>query len=95
MATTRRRSSPEQRKTPERGPLYFYHGLLGSLGPRAARAREFLHRLWVNLREDDVFFMAGAVAFNLLVATLPLVLLAIVGWAIVRSKAKAQEITAL
>ena len=31
----------------------------------------------MNLQGDDVFFMAGAVAFNLLVATLPLVLLAI------------------
>jgi len=38
---------------------------------------EFTRRLWVKVVEDDVFFMASAVAFNLLVATLPLILLGI------------------
>jgi len=33
--------------------------------------------LWVKVAKDDVFFMAGAVAFSILVATLPLLLLAI------------------
>lgn len=47
------------------------------LEARGYRAREFVRRLWVKVLEDDVFFMAGAVAFNLLVAVFPLILLAI------------------
>ena len=41
------------------------------------RVGEFLRRLWVKVVEDDVLFMASAVAFNLLVAMLPLILLGI------------------
>lgn len=33
--------------------------------------------LWAKVMEDDVFFMASAVAFSIIVATLPLVLLAV------------------
>ncbi len=44
---------------------------------RRYRVGEFLRRLWTKVQEDDVFFMAGAVAFNLLVAALPLVLLGV------------------
>jgi len=39
--------------------------------------RAFLRVLWVKVAKDDVFFMAGAVAFGILVATLPLLLLVI------------------
>lgn len=49
----------------------------GILEARGYRAREFVRRLWTKVREDDVFFMAGAVAFNLLVAILPLLLLGV------------------
>ena len=41
------------------------------------RVGEFARRLWVKIVEDDVLFMASAVAFNLLVAMLPLILLGI------------------
>lgn len=41
------------------------------------RVREFLRRLWVKVLEDEVFFMAGAVSFNLMVAVIPLILLGI------------------
>lgn len=41
------------------------------------RLREFLRRLWEKCDEDDVFFMAGAIAFNVLVALVPLIILAI------------------
>lgn len=41
------------------------------------RALAFLRVLWVKVAKDDVFFMAGAVAFSILVAALPLLLLAI------------------
>jgi membrane protein len=44
---------------------------------RSYHVGEFLRRLWTKVQEDDVFFMAGAVAFNLLVAALPLVLLGV------------------
>ena len=44
---------------------------------RSYRAGEFLRRFWTKVQEDDVFFMAGAVAFNLLVAALPLLLLGV------------------
>ncbi len=44
---------------------------------RSYRVGEFLRRLWTKVQEDDVFFMAGAVAFNLLVAFLPLVILGV------------------
>ena len=39
------------------------------------RAREFVRRLWQKSDDDDVFFMAGALAFNVLMALLPLMLL--------------------
>jgi membrane protein len=40
-------------------------------------AGEFLHRLWEKTFEDEVFFMAGAVAFNLLLAMIPLIVLGV------------------
>ena len=50
---------------------------MGSLTGPGYRAWEFARRLWVKVQEDDVLFMASAVAFNLLVAMLPLILLGI------------------
>lgn len=41
------------------------------------RVSEFGRRLWTKGYEDDVFFMAGAVAFNLLLAIVPLLMLGI------------------
>lgn len=41
------------------------------------RVSEFARRLWTKGYEDDVFFMAGAVAFNLLLAIIPLLLLGV------------------
>ncbi|MFQ5538262.1 MAG: YihY/virulence factor BrkB family protein [Gemmatimonadota bacterium] len=41
------------------------------------RAGEFLRRLWTKSYEDDVFFMAGAISFNLLLALIPLLVLGI------------------
>lgn len=39
--------------------------------------RPFFSRLWMQLQEDEIFFMASAIAFNLLVAAIPLVLLGV------------------
>ncbi|MGD8319783.1 MAG: YihY/virulence factor BrkB family protein [Gemmatimonadota bacterium] len=44
---------------------------------RGHRAWEFLRRLWTKAEEDEIFFMASAVSFNLLVAAIPLALLGI------------------
>lgn len=41
------------------------------------RTREFSRRLWVKVLEDDVFVMASAVSFNIVIATIPLALLGI------------------
>lgn len=41
---------------------------------RAAAARDFLARLWKKLEQDNIFFLSGAIAFNLIVAVLPLML---------------------
>lgn len=41
------------------------------------RVAEFLRRLWQKSVEDEVFFMAGAVAFNVLIALVPLLILGI------------------
>jgi len=39
------------------------------------RFREFLHRLAEKCDDDEIFFMAGAIAFNLVVALFPLLIL--------------------
>ncbi len=44
---------------------------------RGYRFAEFIRRLWTKSYEDDVLFMAGAVAFNLLVAIAPLLVLGV------------------
>jgi membrane protein len=50
---------------------------LSPTGRWSYRAREFARRLWDKSLEDDIFFMAGAVAFNILVAMIPLLLLGV------------------
>ncbi len=44
---------------------------------KAYRVREFSRRLWDKAVEDDVFFMAGAIAFSVIVALVPLLILGI------------------
>ncbi len=44
---------------------------------RGYRVGEFARRLWVKVLEDEVFVMASAVAFNILIAAIPLALLGI------------------
>ncbi len=41
------------------------------------RIREFFRRLWEKSVEDEIFFMAGAIAFNVVVALIPLLILGI------------------
>jgi membrane protein len=41
--------------------------------------RDYARRVWVNSAEDDIFFLAGGVAFNILLAAVPFVMLVISG----------------
>jgi uncharacterized BrkB/YihY/UPF0761 family membrane protein len=50
------------------------------LSSRRARLREFWSRAYQKSVEDNIFFMAGAISYNLLVAVVPLVLLAVGLW---------------
>ena len=40
-------------------------------------AREFVRRVYKKAEQDNIFFLAGAIAFNVLVAVLPLILAAL------------------
>ena len=50
------------------------------------RFREFVGRVWSKAVEDNIFFMAGAITFNVLVAFIPLLLLVVglAGFALTR-----------
>jgi hypothetical protein len=61
----------------------------GTLGSRTRRRRPFAalrsavadyaRRVWVNSEEDNVFFLASGIAFNILLAAVPFFLLLISG----------------
>lgn len=59
----RARSPVRKRAAPDAGRSSF-----------ADAARDFLARLWKKLEQDNIFFLAGAIAFNVIVAILPLML---------------------
>ena len=44
-------------------------------------ARDYLKRVWDNSAEDNVLFLAGGIAFNILLAAVPFVLLLVWGLA--------------
>jgi len=50
------------------------------LGSRRNRLREFWHRVYQKSSEDNVFFMAGVISYNLLIAVIPLFLLMVGLW---------------
>ena len=41
--------------------------------------RDYLKRIWDNAAEDNVLFLAGGIAFNILIAAIPFVLLMVTG----------------
>jgi membrane protein len=51
------------------------------LGRIAWTLRDYAKRVWDNAGEDNVFFMAGGIAFNILLAAVPFVLLLVWGFA--------------
>ena len=48
-----------------------------SFGHARAETGDFIRRVWNKADQDQIFFMAGAIAFNVLVAIVPLVLAAL------------------
>ena len=42
--------------------------------------RDYLSRVWDNSQEDNVLFLAGGIAFNILIAAIPFLLLLITGF---------------
>lgn len=65
------------------------------LASRPARVREFLRRIYEKAGDDNIFFMAGAIAFNLLVAIVPLLLFAVGVSALVLSARYGDPATAI
>jgi membrane protein len=49
----------------------------GALGRTFGDVRDFSRRVWDKAGSDDVFFLAGGIAFNLLLAAIPFLLLLI------------------
>lgn len=47
--------------------------------PRVDTVADYVRRVWNGLAEDNAFFLAGGIAFSLLLALVPLVLLLVVG----------------
>ena len=43
--------------------------------------RDYAKRVWDNAGEDNIFFLAGGIAFNILLAAVPSVLLLVSGLA--------------
>ena len=61
-------------------------------------ARDYAKRVWDNSGEDNIFFLAGGIAFNLLLAAVPFLLLIVVGMATILhqpTSASSAEINAL
>ena len=53
------------------------HGGRLSVGHARAEVGDFIRRVWNKADQDQIFFMAGAIAFNVLIAIVPLVLAAL------------------
>lgn len=75
------RPLPPQPRTGERLVFLLLHPreLLATVG-------DYARRVWFNSGEDNVFFLAGGVAFNIVLATVPFVLLVISGLAYVLNR---------
>ncbi|NUQ20570.1 MAG: YihY/virulence factor BrkB family protein [Gemmatimonadaceae bacterium] len=61
-------------------------------------ARDYAKRVWDNSGEDNIFFLAGGIAFNLLLAAVPFLLLLVAGMATILHQptaASSVEINAL
>jgi membrane protein len=62
------------------------------------RLRDYAKRVWDNSGEDNIFFLAGGIAFNILLAAIPFILLLVTGLAYFLKQtadASASEVNAL
>src|SRR5687768_18486307 len=59
------------------------HGVRGWLAGARSTLADYARRIWAASGEDNVFFLAGGIAFNLLLAAVPFVLLLIAGLTVV------------
>jgi gas vesicle protein len=62
------------------------------------RLRDYAERVWDNSGEDNIFFLAGGIAFNILLAAIPFILLLVTGLAYFLKQtadASASEVNAL
>lgn len=55
--------------------------------------RDFAKRVWDNSGEDNVFFLAGGIAFNILLAAIPFFLLLISGLAYIFNQSTDASLT--
>ncbi len=54
--------------------------------------RDFTRRVWDNAGEDNIFFLAGGIAFNLLLAAVPFVLLLVAGFGYILNHSSAVSV---
>jgi membrane protein len=66
----------------ERRATILWRAARAALSRMRAASGDFLRRVWDKAGEDDIFFLAGGIAFNVLLAALPfvLILIAVFGW---------------
>ena len=57
--------------------------------------RDYLKRIWDNAGDDNIFFLAGAIAFNILLAAVPFVLLLLSGLGYLLNQSEAQSSASL
>lgn len=63
---------------PDPDPVAHHYSLQGRIAGRLDSIRAFFRQVYKKAEADNIFFMAGAISFNVLVAIVPL-LLAIIG----------------
>jgi len=56
-----------------------------------AATKDYAKRIWDNAGEDNIFFLAGGIAFNIMLAAVPFVLLLLSGLGYVLNQSEAQS----
>lgn len=80
------------------GPQHPTPGARPFLLRAAWSTRDFVTRVWDNAGEDNIFFLAGGIAFNILLAAVPFALLLVSGMAYIlnfSAEASATEVAEL
>lgn len=72
-------SVPIESPSPARTLRERLHGVWPALERLGDAVADYARRIWVSSGEDNIFFLAGGIAFNILLAAVPFVLLGITG----------------